>query len=157
VTSWFRHLLSNPCNLYGRYDAARTWGFSLGKGKTKELRAMRLHLGPGMYDESVFEGMDYALAGAAARGMRLIVSLEDYWLSIDRYIEWSPTAGTRTDFYTDWFCRNTYRDHIRVFLNRRNTITGVLYKVGRGLHELDSDLDPQLERHLASTLVGPEM
>ena len=72
--------------------------------------------------------MDYALAAAAARGMHLIISLEDYWLSIDRYVEWSPTAGGRTDFYTDWFCRNTYRDHVRTFLNRRNTITGVRYK-----------------------------
>ena len=72
--------------------------------------------------------MDYALAAAAARGVHLIISLEDYWLSIDRYVEWSPTAGGRTDFYTDWFCRNTYRDHVRTFLNRRNTITGVRYK-----------------------------
>lgn len=54
--------------------------------------------------------------------------IEDYWLSIDRYIEWSPTAGGRTDFYTDWYCRNTYRDHVRTFLNRRNKITGVVYK-----------------------------
>lgn len=109
-------------------NVVRTWGFSLGKGETEELRAMRLHVSPGVYDESVFQGMDYALAAAAGRGMRLIVSLEDYWLSIDRYIEWSPTAGGRTDFYTDWDCRNNYRDHVRAFLNRRNTVTGVLYK-----------------------------
>lgn len=91
---------------------------------------MRLHIGPGQYDEAVFAGMDYALAAAASRGIKLIVSLEDYWLSIDRYVKWSPTAGGRTDFYTDWYCRNTFRDHVRTFLHRRNTITGVLYKAG---------------------------
>jgi hypothetical protein len=32
--------------------------------------------------------MDYALAAAKKRGMYLIIALEDYWLSIDRYIEW---------------------------------------------------------------------
>jgi hypothetical protein len=41
-----------------------------------------------VYDETVFAGMDYALAAASSRGMHLIVTLEDYWLSIDRYIEW---------------------------------------------------------------------
>jgi hypothetical protein len=29
--------------------------------------------------------MDYTFAAAAARGVKLIVSFEDYWLSIDRY------------------------------------------------------------------------
>ena len=106
----------------------RTWGFSLGRGETPALRAMRLHLAPGAYDESVFVGMDYALKAAGERGIKLLISLEDYWLSIDRYVEWSPTAGARTDFYTDWHCRRHYRDHVRRFLGRRNTFTGVLYR-----------------------------
>ena len=58
---------------------------------------MRLHLAPGGgYDESVFAGMDFALDSAARHGVHLIISLEDYWLSIDRYIDWSPTAAGRT-------------------------------------------------------------
>ena len=36
-------------------NVVRTWGFSLGKGETEELRAMRLHVSPDVYDESVFE------------------------------------------------------------------------------------------------------
>ncbi len=106
----------------------RTWGFSLGRGETPALRAMRLHLAPGVYDESVFVGMDYALKAAGERGIKLLISLEDYWLSVDRYVEWSPTAGARTDFYTNWHCRRHYRDHVRRFFSRRNTFTGVLYR-----------------------------
>ena len=64
--------------------AVRTWGFSLGRGETPALRAMRLHLAPGAYDESVFVGMDYALKAAGERGIKLLISLEDYWLSVDR-------------------------------------------------------------------------
>jgi mannan endo-1,4-beta-mannosidase len=109
-------------------NVIRTWGFSLGKGETPELRALRLHLAPGVYDEAVFRGMDFALHEAARRGIKLIVSLEDYWLSIDRYVEWSPSAGARTDFYTDWFCRNAYRAHVSTFLNRVNTFNGVRYR-----------------------------
>ena len=41
------------------------------------------------------------------------------------------------DFYVDWSCRNMYRDHVRRFVNRVNTINGVRYRddptiLGRG-------------------------
>jgi hypothetical protein len=49
------------------------------------------------------------------------------------FVYWSPTAGGRTDFYSDWHCRNTYRDHMRTFFNRKNSITGVMYKAGESL------------------------
>jgi len=106
----------------------RTWGFSLGTGTHVEGRRQRLQLRPGVYDEDVFLGMDYTLHKAAERGIRLIICLEDYWLSVDRYIEWSPTAGSKTDFYTDWHCREQYKAHVRAFVNRVNTITGIPYR-----------------------------
>lgn len=48
----------------------------------------------------VFRGLDYALVQAKLRGIKLILAIEDYWLSVSRYLEWSPTAGSKTDFYT---------------------------------------------------------
>ena len=53
---------------------------------------------------------------------------QDYWLSLDRYINWSSTAKSTNDFYTDWQCRQMYKDHIEHFVNRRNTYNGRLYK-----------------------------
>ncbi len=78
----------------------RTWGFSLGIGESMVQRQQALQLKPGVYDEGVFTGLDYALVAARKRGIKLILCLEDYWLSVDRYIAWSPTAGAKTDFYT---------------------------------------------------------
>jgi len=41
-------------------------------------------------------------------------------LRVTRPIERSPTSdGERSDFFTDWFCRNAYRNHMRVFFNRK--------------------------------------
>jgi mannan endo-1,4-beta-mannosidase len=91
----------------------RTWGFSLGTGESMVQRQQALQLKPGVYDEGVFTGLDYALVAARKRGIKLILCLEDYWLSVDRYIAWSPTAGTKTDFYTDWNVRQMYKSHLR--------------------------------------------
>ena len=68
----------------------------MGTGESLVQRQAGLQLRPGVYDESVFRGLDYALVQARARGIKLIVALEDYWLSVSRYIAWSPTAGTKT-------------------------------------------------------------
>ena len=106
----------------------RTWGFSLGTGTSTLQRSQALQLKPGVYDEAVFQGLDYALAQARARGLRLIVCLEDYWLSVDRYVPWSPTAGSKTDFYTDWTIRRLYKSHLRTFVSRVNTVTGIRYR-----------------------------
>ena len=78
----------------------RTWGFSLGTGESLIQRQQALQLRPGVYDEGVFQGLDYALVQARLRGIKLVICLEDYWLSVDRYLSWSATAGSKTDFYT---------------------------------------------------------
>ena len=58
----------------------------------------------------------------------MMLCKQDYWLSLDRYINWSSTAKSTNDFYTDWQCRQMYKDHIEHFVNRRNTYNGRLYK-----------------------------
>lgn len=43
-------------------------------------------------------------------------------------MNWSSTAKSTNDFYTDWNCRQMYKDHIEHYVNRRNTYNGRLYK-----------------------------
>jgi mannan endo-1,4-beta-mannosidase len=106
----------------------RTWAFSLGTGESMVQRQQALQVRPGVYDEGVFKGLDYALVAARQRGIKLILCLEDYWLSVDRYIAWSPTAGGKTDFYTDFAVRQMYKAHLRYFTSRVNSISGVAYR-----------------------------
>ena len=54
--------------------------------------------------------------------------MQDYWLSMDRYVNWSTTAMSKDDFYTDWQCRQMYKAHLKVFTHRKNTVNGRLYK-----------------------------
>lgn len=53
-----------------------TWGFSLGTGESLVQRQQGLQTRPGVYDESVFRGLDYALVQARARGIRLVICVE---------------------------------------------------------------------------------
>ena len=83
------------------------------------------------YLRAYFAGMGtpaYELEHAAAEAGKQAACAQDYWLSLDRYINWSSTAKSTNDFYTDWQCRQMYKDHIEHYVNRRNTYNGRLYK-----------------------------
>jgi hypothetical protein len=45
-----------------------------------------------VYDEAVMEGLDFAIAEAGKRGIKLILALEGFWLGLEKYIEWSQDA-----------------------------------------------------------------
>ena len=68
------------------------------------------------------------LHGTGSSNNVAVLCAQDYWLSLDRYINWSSTAKSTNDFYTDWNCRQMYKDHIEHYVNRRNTYNGRLYK-----------------------------
>ena len=80
--------------------------------------------------------LDYVVARAGALGLRLVIPLVNNWNDfggMDQYVGWrdlSAPGETRyhDSFYTDPVIRGWYRDWISHVLNRRNSITGVLYK-----------------------------
>jgi mannan endo-1,4-beta-mannosidase len=47
---------------------------------------------PGVFDERVFRGLDWLLAQAAARGLRLLLVLTNYWKDyggMRQYVAWA--------------------------------------------------------------------
>ena len=52
---------------------------------------------------------------------------QDYWLSIDRFVNWSDTASGKNDFYTDYKIKQMYKAHLRTFTQRVNTVNGRKY------------------------------
>lgn len=116
----------------------RIWGFNDGTGG--------LQTSAGVYDEDVFEQLDYAVAKAGETGMKLIIPFVNNWNDyggMNTYVDWSTTKSTtltRSDdnpwgqgpyhnqFYTDTDCLDFYMGHISTLLNRTNTITDVQYK-----------------------------
>ena len=108
-------------------DVIRTWGFC--DGVYQEGHSFQPL--QGVYNEDTFVKMDYTISKAEQCGIRLIIPLVNNWPDfggMDQYVDWSPTASTHDDFYTNTYCKGYYKDYVSYFLNRVNTITGVKYK-----------------------------
>jgi mannan endo-1,4-beta-mannosidase len=104
----------------------RTWAFNDGVDEWNALQTS-----PGVYQEYVFQGLDYALHKASQVGLRVILVFVNNWDDyggMNQYVEWSETASTHDDFYTDENCRQWYKDHVNTVLNRVNTFNDKVYK-----------------------------
>jgi mannan endo-1,4-beta-mannosidase len=103
----------------------RTWGFNDGSGWNA------LQTAPGVYDEAVFQGLDYVLDRCSRLGLRVVLPLVNNWTDyggMDQYVAWSPTASFHDDFYTDPACRSWYADHAAAMAGRVNTVNGRTYR-----------------------------
>jgi len=109
----------------------RTWAFNDGEGQWNALQTS-----PGVYQEYVFQGLDYVLAKANTLGIRLILPFVNNWDDyggMNQYVAWDKTygdgsAGSHDDFYTDEDIKGWYKNHIATVLNRVNTVNGRTYK-----------------------------
>lgn len=105
----------------------RTWGACDGVWKD----GYSFQPSAGVYDENTFKKMDYIIYRANQNDIRLIIPLVDNWDhfgGMNKYVEWSPTASSHDEFYTDAYCKQWYKGYVNYFLNRINSITGVAYK-----------------------------
>lgn len=73
--------------------------------------------------------LDYVIAGAAERGIKLIIPFTNNWSAfggMDQYVKWAR-EDTHADFYTDAQIKGWFKDYITELLNRTNSINGVRY------------------------------
>jgi mannan endo-1,4-beta-mannosidase len=123
----------------------RTWAFNEGKRQWNPLQSE-----PGSYREDTFTGLDRIIAKAKEKDMYLILtlanSLNDYG-GAKQYVDWSPTAHKKThdEFFTDVNTRKYFKDHIKTILNRKNTITGIIYKDDPTIMAWQLINEPQVE------------
>ena len=84
---------------------------------------------PGEFNEDAFKALDLVLAVANRVGVRVIIPLVDnwkWWGGAEQYAEY---YGKQTaDFWTDRQIIADFKKTVEFTLNRRNTITGTLYK-----------------------------
>ena len=118
----------------------------------------RLPSAPGSYNESQFRGVDYVVAAAARRGLKLVVSLGNFWkagLGPEKWLGFVGEGGDVASFYrcvclsVCWgfvcvvcatnkqhkktTCRSAavraaYKQHLVTMVSRVNSLTGVAYK-----------------------------
>jgi mannan endo-1,4-beta-mannosidase len=127
-----------------RASVVRTWLFSDGKtypGGNNRPRGEVIWFqdinskGEMEFNDDMEYGLgrfDRVLASARRRGIKLIVTLANNWNDfggIDVYVD---RLGTQQKYHTEFFYNPTikaaFKQYIKHVLNRRNSITGVLYK-----------------------------
>jgi len=118
----------------------RTWAFAA--GDTSQALGGKYNLfekgSPGNFQETTFKGLDYAVAEARKRGMRVVLALANNWDDyggMKWYVKHSTTANQtltgdayHDQFYTDPDCKTFYKNFVQNLLNRTNTVTGRKYK-----------------------------
>ncbi len=89
----------------------------------------RYVLGPGRFDETSFRTMDLVLALANEYGVRVIVPLLNNWQWMGGRPQYAAFRGKPSDaFWSDPQLIADFEQTVAYVLNRRNTITGVLYR-----------------------------
>ncbi|KAI3946310.1 hypothetical protein MKW98_010434 [Papaver atlanticum] len=138
---WMMHVAADPTERYkisnvfrdassAGLTVCRTWAFSDGSNQ-----ALDLQISPGVYDERVFQALDFVISEASKYGIRLILSLVNNYNDYGgrpQYAQWGKSAGEHIssddDFYTNPVLKEYYKNHVKKVLTRFNTITKVVYK-----------------------------
>ncbi|GAY59942.1 hypothetical protein CUMW_198320 [Citrus unshiu] len=136
---WMMNVASQPSQRYKVSDVfrqaaaaglsvCRTWAFSDGGYGA-------LQQSPGVYNEPVFQGLDFVISEARKYGIRLILSLSNNYHDFGgrpQYVNWARAAGASVnsddDFYTNAIVKGYYKNHVKKVLTRINTITRIAYK-----------------------------
>ncbi|CAD5181733.1 unnamed protein product [Musa acuminata subsp. malaccensis] len=128
---------------------ARTWAFRDGGYKP-------LQRSPGVYDEDMFQGLDFVISEAKKYGIYLVLSLVNNFESFGgrtQYIQWARDEGghlsSDDDFYRDEVVKSYYKNHVRAILTRVNTITGVAYKDEAAIFAWELVNEPRCETDLS--------
>ena len=91
-------------------------------------------LGPGQFNEQAFRALDQVLAVANEQGVRLIIPFVDNWHWWGGRAQYAGFRGkTKDDFWTDQQLIADFKETIRFFLTRTNTLTGVRYTDDKGI------------------------
>ncbi|KAL5209202.1 hypothetical protein ABZP36_004825 [Zizania latifolia] len=123
VVTAFRQASARGLNL------ARTWAFSDGGDQP-------LQSSPGVYDEAMFQGLDFVIAEARRHGVYLLLCLTNNFDDFGgkrQYVRWATDTGHNLtagadDFFSSTVVKGYYKNHVKTVLTRVNTLTGVAYK-----------------------------
>ncbi|HEX8139934.1 MAG TPA: cellulase family glycosylhydrolase [Pyrinomonadaceae bacterium] len=99
---------------------------------------------PDEWNEEEFVHLDKVIAEAARHGIRVQLTLVNWWRDtggVTQYLKWAGVADAADDkkpyginveramlFYTNETTRRLYREHVERIVARRNTVTGTLYR-----------------------------
>ncbi|WP_155988014.1 cellulose binding domain-containing protein [Gorillibacterium massiliense] len=104
----------------------RIWGFTDGTANA----GVNMQPQAGVYDESGFKKLDYAIYKAGQLGIKLVIPMVNNWDDfggMNQYVKWF-NAGTHDAFYTNSSIKTAYKNYVNYLINRTNTYNNVKYK-----------------------------
>ncbi len=78
------------------------------------------------YNEKLFRDLDRGIAIAGEEGVRIMIPYVDIWQWFGGYAEWGHLL--EGNFWSDEHVKDEFKEFITWLPNRKNTVTGVLYK-----------------------------
>lgn len=116
------------------------------KSEIKNSLKPAIQISPGVYNESLLEGLDFLLCEMGKRDMRAVVFLNNYWEwsgGMAQYNSWAdnekvadpedPEVGWNefmrrsAAFYTNAKANEMYKDFLYKIITRENTVSGLFY------------------------------
>ena len=103
----------------------RMWAFNDGSTDSAAIRTAH-----DKYNEAGLVGLDTAIAEAKKRGIRVILTLTNYWKDYGGLPTYATWAGAKDaeDFYGNTTMQGYFKEYATMFANRTNTVTGIAYK-----------------------------
>jgi endo-1,4-beta-mannosidase len=104
--------------------------YTLSVRKQDDLPGTPRHvLGPGEFNEEVFQALDKVLQIANEKGIRVIIPFVNNWIWWGGIAEYAAFRGKDKEaFWTDPELFDDFRKTIDYVVNRTNTYTGIAYK-----------------------------
>jgi mannan endo-1,4-beta-mannosidase len=127
----------------------RVMGGSEGPDTEPYRMVPALQTSPGKYNEDVLAGLDFLLTEMGKRDMVAVMCMNDFWNwsgGMGQYLVWAGAADSipyppphpggdwgsyqvfTAQFYSNEKAMKMFEDHIRFIVNRKNSISGKLYK-----------------------------
>lgn len=103
----------------------RMWFFMDG---TKIHDGYNLQPEPYTYNEAGYQHLDSIMVELAARDLKCIPVFVNYWSDFGgmaQYAQW--TGGSQADFFSDPQMKDIYREYVRSWVTRTNSVSGVKY------------------------------
>lgn len=113
-----------------KLNVLRVWGFL--NGTTSHHRWFKKYMQPelGVYDDSGFERLSYAISSAKKAGIRLIITLVNNWKDfggMSQYMDWIGSTQ-HDEFYTHAQAKKAYKNYIHYVLHYVNSYTNLAFK-----------------------------
>ncbi len=103
-----------------------------------------LQIAPGVYNDTIFDGLDYLMAEIGKRDMHAVLFLNNSWEwsgGYGQYLEWAAEGNVPEKGVHDWpvfvkhvaryaqcdSCHRMFQNHIKHVVSRVNAYTGVKY------------------------------